>query len=84
VQEALTNTLKHAPGATARVHLECSQRELRIAVEDQGGSASDGGAAGSGNGLIGMRERALLYGGRLAAGPREGGGYAVTARLDLP
>ena len=83
VQEALTNTLKHAPGATARVHLECSQRELRIAVEDQGGSASNGSAAGSGNGLIGMRERALLYGGELAAGPREGGGYAVTARLEL-
>jgi signal transduction histidine kinase len=83
VQEALTNTLKHAPGATARVHLECSQRELRIAVEDQGGAASNGGAAGSGNGLIGMRERALLYGGELAAGPREGGGYAVTARLAL-
>jgi signal transduction histidine kinase len=83
VQEALTNTLKHAPGAIARVHVERSPSALRIAVEDEGGAAGNGSGAASGNGLIGMRERALLYGGELAAGPRDGGGFAVTARLDL-
>ncbi|MEU3194043.1 sensor histidine kinase [Streptomyces sp. NPDC006992] len=94
VQEALTNVLKHAGTARADVTLAYRPRQLTVAVVDDGpGSAGpEGGrislppAAGSrqpgGHGLIGMRERARIYGGRLHAGPRASGGFEV--RLILP
>jgi signal transduction histidine kinase len=80
VQEALTNTLKHAGKARAAVTIAYGSDEIVIAVED------DGGAGGpldesSGYGLLGMRERVALYGGVLEAGPRDDGGFAVRARL---
>jgi signal transduction histidine kinase len=80
VQEALTNTVKHAGPATARVVLSYRERELEIEVVDDGDGA---GATVPGHGLIGMRERAAIYGGDLEAGHREGGGYAVRARLPV-
>ncbi len=84
VQEALTNALKHASGAHARVRMRYEERALEIEVTDQGGSGSrDLGEAGTGGrGLIGMRERAALYGGELDAGPAAGG-FRVRARLPI-
>jgi signal transduction histidine kinase len=87
VQEALTNSLKHAGPASAEVVLRYRAADLELTVSDdgRGGAARlDGGAApGSGHGLVGMRERVELFGGDLAAGPRPGGGYQVRARLPL-
>jgi signal transduction histidine kinase len=84
VQEALTNTLKHARGARARVRLGYEPRALEIEVTDQGGAGKrDLGEAGAGGrGLIGMRERVALFGGDLEAGPMTGG-FRVHARLPL-
>ncbi len=81
VQEALTNTMKHAgPGASARIVVTYGGDELRIEATDDGtGDAT----TGAGNGLRGMRERAALLGGEVTAGPGPGGGYLVLARLPL-
>jgi signal transduction histidine kinase len=87
VQEALTNTRKHAgTGAHARVRLTYGEQGTTVEVVDDGaGTASGlGTAPGSGYGLIGMRERVALHGGSLESGRREGQGYRVTARLPLP
>jgi signal transduction histidine kinase len=81
VQEALTNTLKHAGSATARVTIRYRTEDLELEVADTGRSVGAGGVEG--HGLIGMRERVALYGGSIEAGARDGGGFAVTARLPL-
>jgi signal transduction histidine kinase len=84
VQEALTNTLKHAgPGARARVSVRARPDGLRLEIEDEGaGDPSRADAVeGGGHGLVGMRERFALYGGEVAAGPRPGTGFAVRGRL---
>lgn len=92
VQEALTNTLKHGGQASARVVLRYLERELELEVTDDGSAVpshrrrrstrrDDG--PGQTHGLIGMRERAALFGGELRAGPRPEGGYSVIARLPL-
>lgn len=89
VQEALTNTLKHAGAARARVRLVWSADRLDIEVTDDGPAAGVTAPArvrpdSGGNGLVGMRERVMLYGGELEAGPAAGGaGYRVVARLPL-
>jgi signal transduction histidine kinase len=86
VQEALTNTLKHAgPQARAWVRIEYADRQLRVEVEDDGRGlvAGLGRPAGNGHGLVGMRERVALYGGDLRIGPRSGGGFEVRARFPL-
>lgn len=87
VQESLTNTLKHGGhGASATIALTYTDDGIRISVTDDGlGAASslDRPAEG-GHGLIGMRERVALLDGEFNAGPRPGGGYAVTARLPVP
>ncbi len=81
VQEALTNVLKHAGPARARVVVRYSGRELELEIADDGqGSAAVGGA---GHGLVGMRERVALYGGDFDAGASNGGGFVVRARLPL-
>jgi signal transduction histidine kinase len=82
VQEALTNALKHAGPAHARVTVRYGDKELDIEIADDGAGSSDAAAAG-GHGLVGMRERVALFGGDLATGQRRGGGYAVRARLPL-
>ena len=82
VQEALTNTVKHASGATASVTVEFGPQRLRLEVTDTGGY-SDGAAVGSGRGLIGLRERLAVYGGTLNAGRRLTGGYRVEALIPL-
>jgi signal transduction histidine kinase len=81
VQEALTNTMKHAgPGASAAVRLRLAPAEVRVDVEDDG--AGRGAAPGTaGGGLTGMRERISAFGGDLDFGPRHPSGWQVTARL---
>jgi signal transduction histidine kinase len=81
VQEALTNTLKHARATRADVELRYGADELSVEVRDNGAAAANGG--GGGRGLIGMRERVGAFGGSFAAGPRPGGGYVVSARFPL-
>jgi signal transduction histidine kinase len=81
VQEGLTNTLKHAGPAHASVRLRYDDRALELEVLDDGRGPC--GTSGGGFGLLGMRERAALYGGVLAADARPGGGYALRARLPL-
>ncbi len=85
VQEALTNVLRHAgPDASARVVLRYEADHLGVVVEDDGhGLAADPARIGSGHGLIGMRERLAMLGGRIDAGPRPGGGYRVRARIPV-
>jgi signal transduction histidine kinase len=82
IQEALTNTHKHASAAEAAVTLDYGQHSLRIAVTDDGRPGAPKGA-GTGHGLIGMRERAAAIGGTVFAGPRPGGGFQVVAELPL-
>jgi signal transduction histidine kinase len=85
VQEALTNTLKHAGTATTTVRLAFRPDGITVAIEDAGDAAPPAGAVtdSGGHGLLGMRERFGLYGGEVEAGPRPGGGYAVRGRLPL-
>lgn len=84
VQEALTNTLKHAgPGTRVDVTLVAEDTQLRICVQDTGRPDGSRPAPGEGLGLTGMRERAALYGGALTAGPAPGGGWVVRAVLDV-
>lgn len=81
VQEALTNTLKHAGPAHARVTVRYRNDEVELEVADDG--AGNGTGGGSGQGLIGMRERVAIYGGVFESGRRNGDGYLVRARLPL-
>ncbi|WP_031009980.1 sensor histidine kinase [Streptomyces sp. NRRL F-5727] len=83
VQEALTNAVKHAAGATAAVTVEYGPGRLRVEVTDTGGRPGPGAAAGNGRGLIGLRERLAVYGGTLATGRRLTGGYRVEALIPL-
>jgi signal transduction histidine kinase len=78
VQEALTNVRRHAGASTACVRLTYTDTALGIDVTDDGHGPAD---VHPGHGLIGMRERAQLYGGTLDAGPGDGGGFAVRAVL---
>jgi signal transduction histidine kinase len=82
VQEALTNTLKHAgSGASAVVRLRYLDGEVRVDVEDDGAGAPALPMIGSGRGLAGMRERVNAYGGRVDSGPRRPSGWRVSASL---
>ncbi|MFE9724775.1 sensor histidine kinase [Streptomyces sp. NPDC005794] len=82
VQEALTNVVRHSGSRTARVRIAYGGAYLRLLVDDEGPATGDD-AGGSGNGLIGMRERAAALGGTIDAGPRPDGGFRVTAELPL-
>jgi signal transduction histidine kinase len=82
VQEALTNVVRHSGSRTARVRLGYAARELTVQVDDDGPARENGPPSG-GNGLAGMRERAAALGGTLEAGPRDGDGFRVCARLPL-
>ena len=81
VQEALTNTLKHAQASRAEVGVRRTASDLELEIVDDG--VGNGNGDGGGQGLIGMRERAALVGGEVEAGPRPGGGFQVRARLPL-
>jgi signal transduction histidine kinase len=81
VQEALTNSLKHAQANQAEVVVRYGNDEVEVTVTDDG----VGGLSSElvGQGLVGMRERVSVYGGELRAGPRRGGGYEMRARLPV-
>lgn len=83
VQEALTNALRYARRAATLVRVSYEPDQLRLEILDDGPAEAPDGAEGSGRGLVGMEQRAALVGGRLEAGPRLGGGYAVRAWLPL-
>ena len=79
VQEALTNAIKHAGPARAHVAVRYAPEALELEITNDGRTGANGGEGG--HGLVGMRERAALYGGELEAGRRDGGGFIVRARL---
>ncbi|MCE7005169.1 sensor histidine kinase [Kibdelosporangium philippinense] len=85
VQEALTNTLKHAgAGASAVVRVARIGDNIELDITDDGfGTPHELVSISGGNGLIGMRERANVFGGTLQAGPRPGGGWHVHAVLPI-
>ncbi|MFF8844944.1 sensor histidine kinase [Streptomyces sp. NPDC015127] len=81
VQEALSNAIRHAPGTAVRIELAHTGPGLRVRVTNTAPLGSAPPSPGAGHGLLGMRERAAMLGGDLAAGPTPGGGYEVTALL---
>ncbi|NAS22265.1 sensor histidine kinase [Herbidospora sp. NEAU-GS84] len=83
VQEALTNTMWHAPGAAVTVRVVRDDRELRIGVTNTRPHDPPKAGPGAGHGILGMRERAAMLGGTLTTGPTADGGYAVSAVLPL-
>ncbi|WP_323097745.1 sensor histidine kinase [Intrasporangium sp. YIM S08009] len=95
-QEALSNVLRHAPGARTVLRLRHEHDAVEVAVRDDGPRRVDGAASAStdthddstaratgGHGLVGMRERTGMFGGTLAAGPVAGGGFEVRARFPI-
>ena len=83
VQESLTNVRKHAgPSASARVSIDFGVRTLGVEVSDTG-YRKPASEPGEGSGLIGMRERVEIYGGRFSAGPGAAGGWTVRALLPI-
>jgi signal transduction histidine kinase len=86
VQEALTNVVKHAPGARSVTELTISESKVRLHVCDDGGSSGgppSRAGLGAGLGIVGMRERIGAFGGWLVAGPITGGGFQVTAEIPM-
>jgi signal transduction histidine kinase len=96
IQEALTNVVRHAPGARAAVSLSVSDREILLDVTDDGGPAGPPGPpgppgspaagerqTGPGHGIVGMRERIAAFGGWLAAEPLAGRGFRVNAQVPI-
>jgi signal transduction histidine kinase len=83
IQESLTNALKHAPGASVGITIHGTDGHVEIGVVNGPPAAARSGLerAGGGRGLAGMRERVAACGGDLSAGPAEGGGWRVLARL---
>jgi signal transduction histidine kinase len=81
VQEALTNALKHAGPAHAWVAVRYVGDDVEIEVANDGRSQDEND--GAGHGLVGMRERVALCGGELESGPRQGGGFKISARLPV-
>ena len=93
MQEALTNIVRHAGAGAATVELTYGPDELTVKVDDNGHGLDASGSRrgvqvsddeGGGNGIPGMRERAVALGGTFDAGPRSGGGFRVRARIPLP
>ncbi|MBT2453614.1 sensor histidine kinase [Streptomyces sp. ISL-86] len=83
VQEALSNCLRHAPGSRVEVGIAYGPRELHLCIANSVPTRPAPPSHGAGHGLLGMRERAGMLGGELAAGPRPDGGYEVSAVLPM-
>lgn len=85
VQEAVTNVVRHAGTRSCRVSVEYGSGEVSVEIVDDGRGCEPGDIERAGGwGLVGMRERVGLLGGRLTAGPRPEGGFRVAARLPVP
>jgi len=80
-REALTNTLRYAPGGQVRLSVSCGPDGTELVVDDDGTASAAVTGLGGGRGLAGMRERAAALGGTLQAGPRDTGGWRVRAVL---
>jgi signal transduction histidine kinase len=83
VQEALTNSLKHARAGRARVTIRYGADELEVEVTDDGRGPARSDGHGHGHGLVGVRERVKIYGGEMSAGPGADGGFVLNARLPV-
>jgi signal transduction histidine kinase len=83
VQEALTNTVKHAAGASVNITIDHGPRALRVEVTDTGGTPAAPARSGGGRGLIGLRERLAIHGGTLDADALPTGGYRVRAVIPM-
>jgi signal transduction histidine kinase len=81
VQEGLTNALKHAKASRADVTVRYDTEDLELEVRDDGVGAANND--GLGHGLVGIQERVKIYGGEMSAGPGQGGGFVLNARLPL-
>jgi signal transduction histidine kinase len=84
VQEALTNVVKHAPGAHATVKVVRSDDSVNVRVHNDPGSHPDRALPSGGRGLAGMQERVSMFHGELSAGPDGSGGHRVDARIPVP
>jgi signal transduction histidine kinase len=83
VQEALTNVVRHAQAGRAEITVTHADGRVTVEVTDDGRAGRNGHGTGSGQGILGMRERARALGGSLEAGPRPGGGFRVLATLPV-
>jgi signal transduction histidine kinase len=83
VQEGLTNSLKHASATTVCVSIRYTPAAVDLEIRDDGSAPASKPPNHVGHGLLGLRERAALFGGEVQAGPAEGGGYVLRARLPL-
>jgi signal transduction histidine kinase len=83
VQEALTNALKHSGGTEVSVRLGYGPSSLTIDVRDDGSGPPSTDDGGTGHGLIGIRERAAVFGGTATTGPTVAGGWQVRVHLPL-
>jgi signal transduction histidine kinase len=83
VQEALTNVVKHADASRARVRVEERDGAVAVVVEDDGRGIAEPDDGRGGFGLLGMRERAAMWGGEVEISPSDGGGTRVSARLPV-
>lgn len=81
VQEGLTNALRHAPGSAVRVRVVAGEGAVEVEVHNTGGGRVPQATAGGGHGLVGLRERVHVLGGRLSAEPEPGGGHRLWAEL---
>jgi signal transduction histidine kinase len=84
LQESITNVIRHAGPARVTVSLIYGPSDLQLRITDDGCGPRHADGSQGGRGIVGMRERAALLGGELTAGPRQGGGFQVQARLPLP
>jgi signal transduction histidine kinase len=84
LQESITNVIRHAGPARVTVSLTYGPADLQLRITDDGCGPRHADGSQGGRGIVGMRERAALLGGELTAGPRQGGGFQVQARLPLP
>ncbi|MFF3666095.1 sensor histidine kinase [Microtetraspora malaysiensis] len=83
VQESLTNVIRHSGAGHAEVTVRLTGRDVFVEVADDGVGVPGGGPLNEGNGLVGMRERVMAVGGEFTAGPVEGKGFLVRARLPV-
>ena len=79
IQEAVTNALKHAPGAPIRILVGAVDGDVDVSVENGPAGATLPGVPGGGHGLVGMQERTRMYGGSLDAAATPDGGFRVRA-----